>query len=316
MPQPLPYGGTALIPGDLYPEDQNHRKAIERACAEARAQNKGVMVVWGTNVCGMCYMLADVLENEPEISRLIQTDYLVVKVPLGTNRMDENTDVALDAGVDVRSARIPSISFLDTGSGRAKQTLGIDDIKAQHLSQARPFKNDVILGALLEHAPVYPDAENVLESRKKTAQRTGKHVLLMFTSPWCDGCGAARELLSRGSAARVLFRQYVRTEIDAERSLGGGAMLASLGGTMAEGESPFFVILDQEGRKVHPEASGRIDLTRQGGMDAFLRAVERTQTKLTGEQLASLRESVRQAVRANLEQRDNASAETSDPKDS
>lgn len=90
---------NAVYSADPQPYDPalDAQAAIDRAFAQARGENKRVLIKMGGNWCPDCRILAGMTEI-PEIADLIAENYAVVKVDVG--RYDRNMDVPQRFGME------------------------------------------------------------------------------------------------------------------------------------------------------------------------------------------------------------------------
>ena len=88
-----------------YDESADAMAQVSQAFAEARADNKQVMIVFGANWCGDCKML-DGEFKKPALKTLLDANYVVVKVDV--NRFNKNLDIVKPYGEVIKKC-IPSI---------------------------------------------------------------------------------------------------------------------------------------------------------------------------------------------------------------
>ena len=89
----------------VYDESADAAAQIAQALAQAKAENKQLMIVFGANWCGDCKML-DGEFKRPALKSLLDAHYVIVKVDV--NRFNKNLDVVRPYG-DVIKKGIPSI---------------------------------------------------------------------------------------------------------------------------------------------------------------------------------------------------------------
>lgn len=103
-----PDGNGVLEPvtskNDLYPAGANAKREIDEALAQAVAEKKRVLLVFGGNWCYDCHVLDRAL-HEGEAGRVMKESYVLVHVDIGEG--DKNLDLVkkyqttLDKGVPV-----------------------------------------------------------------------------------------------------------------------------------------------------------------------------------------------------------------------
>lgn len=97
-----------------YDEQADARAEIDQARAQAAADGRQVLVVFGANWCGDCRAL-DTAMKQDKLKSLLDARYVVVKVDVG--RFDRNVDIAERYGVPLKKG-IPTIAVLGA-DGRA-----------------------------------------------------------------------------------------------------------------------------------------------------------------------------------------------------
>ena len=102
--------GLARATGEaVYDEKADAPKQVTAAIAETSRNGKHIVLVFGANWCPDCHAL-DAQMHKPELTAIIEKNYLVVKVDVG--RMDKNLELARKYGVPLRRG-IPAMAVLD-----------------------------------------------------------------------------------------------------------------------------------------------------------------------------------------------------------
>jgi len=162
----------------VYNETADSKLEIATALAEAKKDNKRVLIQWGANWCGWCVKLHDLFKGDKKIARKLLYEYEIVYVDLG--RFKKNIDVAekYQAYTKIKSSGIPFLTVLD-GNGKvlANQETGSLEKDKQH----DPVK---VLEFLDKHTPTYLSADDILQKNLKLAKKTDKNVFLQFGAPW------------------------------------------------------------------------------------------------------------------------------------
>lgn len=70
----------------IYKEKADAKADIAAALKTARIKNRRVLITWGGNWCGWCYKLHDVFEQDPECAKILQREFVLVLVDIGSNR--------------------------------------------------------------------------------------------------------------------------------------------------------------------------------------------------------------------------------------
>jgi thiol-disulfide isomerase/thioredoxin len=122
-------------PKPVYNEQADARAELNLALAEAHAEKKNVLVVFGANWCPDCRSLAGKMANG-SLARLVDQRYVVLKVDVG--RFTKNLDLATQMGVPVKKG-IPAVAVLKNDGEVASATSGGE------LADARSMGDDEVL---------------------------------------------------------------------------------------------------------------------------------------------------------------------------
>ena len=136
---------TAAIPAQaqtapkpVYNEQADARAELNMALADAHAQNKNVLVVFGANWCPDCRALAGKMGTGVLASH-VDKRFVVLKVDVG--RFDKNVDLATQLGVPLKKG-IPAVAVLKNDGTMASATSGGE------LADARSMGDDAVLRVL------------------------------------------------------------------------------------------------------------------------------------------------------------------------
>ncbi len=122
----------------VYNEQADARADLNQALAQANAQQRNVLVVFGANWCGDC-MALDRKFSGGTLAGPIAKRFVVLKVNVG--RFDKNTDLAAQMGVPLKKG-IPAVAVL----GRDGQVLSATS--GGELADARNMGDDAVLKVL------------------------------------------------------------------------------------------------------------------------------------------------------------------------
>lgn len=86
---------------------------IETALAEARAENKHVLLMFGANWCVWCRRLEWVFQNDADVSSTLREGWKVVHVDVGTGGSGTNAEVIARYGDPVQRG-LPCLVVLDS----------------------------------------------------------------------------------------------------------------------------------------------------------------------------------------------------------
>lgn len=94
------------VPDQPYDSDADADRDVAAAFAQARAQNKRVLIDLGGNWCADCRILAGIMEL-PEARQLIDRYFVVVPVDVG--RFNRNLQIPARFGITERLAGVPAM---------------------------------------------------------------------------------------------------------------------------------------------------------------------------------------------------------------
>jgi protein disulfide-isomerase len=124
--------GTAHAAQGPYDEAADAKAQIASSVAQAKADHRPVLVVFGANWCPDCRALDLAMKNGRN-AELIASEFRVVKVDVG--RFDRNVAIAEKYGVPLKKG-IPAVAVV-TGEDRA-----VYATKAGELADARGMSDD------------------------------------------------------------------------------------------------------------------------------------------------------------------------------
>ena len=94
------------VPESPFSENADADSDVANAFAQARAQNKRVLIDLGANWCADCRILAGIMEL-PEVKRFLDAHFVVVVVDVG--RYNRNLQIPARFGITQRLAGVPSV---------------------------------------------------------------------------------------------------------------------------------------------------------------------------------------------------------------
>jgi thioredoxin-related protein len=79
----------------LYDTEADGNKQIDDALKLAKAKNKRVLLKFGANWCGWCHKLSKCFKTEPEVSKVLKENYVLVLIDVDAKEGEErhNADV-------------------------------------------------------------------------------------------------------------------------------------------------------------------------------------------------------------------------------
>jgi thiol:disulfide interchange protein len=227
----------------LYDEKADAQKQIEKALAEARKENKRVLLQWGANWCGWCTILDKHFKTQPGVRRELQYEYIVAHIDVG--KFDKNVELAKKYGANFKEHGVPFLTVLSAeGKPLANQETGSLEIEGKPLHD--PEK---VLAFLKKHEAPRQNASAVLSDALAKADSEGKRVFLHFGAPWCGWCHRLEDWMETEEAAQLLGKDFIDCKIDIDRMIGGKEMLAKY--RKSEGGGiPWFCFVEPSGQVV------------------------------------------------------------------
>ncbi len=281
--QPIEAAPAGSARQALYDEKADTRAEIADAVAQAKKENKRVLVIWGGNWCGWCHRLHDIFENNAEINACLNTHYVRVLSDTAANK-------ALMKEMGVVTRGVPYLTVLDSdGKKITDQDTGSLETGPKH----DPAK---VMAFLKRHIP---DGEATPKSAAESqfaaalaALPDDQHRLFVkFSTPSCGWCRHLDAFLKDDAIAPILAKDYHFLEIDQANLDGGSALRMRLAEPNPAGGVPWYAIVDKSG-KVLATASGpqgNIGYPAEPeGIVHFMKMLRGAATSLTAEELGTV----------------------------
>lgn len=288
-----PDGKQHTFPLKVYDENADGFKTIQDAIAQAKAENKRVLVMWGENWCQFCLFLVDVLQNDPGVSPIVKSDYVWVRVDFGKGfskgilkhqQLADSYGVKqLEARPDGKTMGAPALCIIDPLTGQTvgpmdpvrncpAGVMGGNDMVAKPLTLQRMFDEKVIKEWLVTWRPAAKPATGAMNEARMVAKRDSKKILAMFTFPNDEACEKMSNWLSRPEVSAALSNSFSILRVDTERMIGAREMLAEAAGKPVL--PPFMCTLDAEGKPVGGAAGQITGLAKTDAeIEAFIKAL-------------------------------------------
>jgi thioredoxin-related protein len=93
----------------LYDTKANGNEQIKTALAQAKKENKNVILKFGANWCGWCHRLSDTFKTHAEISKALEENYILVLIDVEEGH---NEDVVKKYGEPTQHG-LPALVVLD-----------------------------------------------------------------------------------------------------------------------------------------------------------------------------------------------------------
>jgi thiol-disulfide isomerase/thioredoxin len=209
--------------------------------ADAKKNEKRVLVQWGANWCGWCHLLHEKMAKDPALAKELLYEYNVVLVDIG--RFDKNKDLAKELGADFKG--VPYLTIL----GADGKAITNEDTEQFELADKSKPGHDAakLMECLKKNESKTTSAADLYSAALARAKETNKRLFLKFSAPWCGYCRMMAKWMDRDDVSPILGKAFVTLTIDQDRNAGGKAMLEE----MSQGHSggiPWFVFLDGEGK--------------------------------------------------------------------
>jgi thiol:disulfide interchange protein len=273
----------------IYDESADAKEQIKAALAKATKENRRVLIQWGANWCGWCYLLHNLFKSDREIQRELLYEYDVVLVDIG--RWGKNLDLAERYAADLMKKGVPYLTVLDAdGDVVANQESGA-------LVKGRRHDPAKVLAFLKAHRAPYRSAESILSEGLARAREENKRVFLHFGAPWCGWCHRLEDWMAREKVASILGKDFVDVKIDTDRTIGGQDVLKRY----TEGKStgiPWYAIIDPDGSVVVTSSYPTENIghpSKPAEIAAFAEMLAKATVKITPQELETLKASLTQA---------------------
>lgn len=231
----------------LYDESADGATQIAEALAEAKKENKRVLIQWGANWCGWCHILEDqTFKGNRGVARKLMYEYEVVHLDIG--RGDKHLELAEKFGADFKNHGVPYLTIVDAdGKVLLNQETGALEKKTEEGESGHDPEK--ILAILEKHQAPYRAADSILNEGLALAREENKLAFVHFGAPWCGWCHRLEDWMALPAVAKVLGREFVDIKIDTDRTIGGSEIFNEATGGARSG-IPFFVFMDGEGNTV------------------------------------------------------------------
>jgi thiol-disulfide isomerase/thioredoxin len=285
----------------VYDEKADAHADVKAALANAKRENKRVLIQWGANWCGWCLKLHGLLASDKELAKKVLYEYEVVHVDIG--QRDKNMDLAKELGADFQG--VPFLTILDA-SGEALVQQPTDPFEKG--SAHDPAK---LLEFLTFWQADYLNAAELKSGSIAQAKESGRRVFLHYGAPWCGYCHLLEQWLAKPEVAALLSKDFVDLKIDVDRTVGGkeefAAELKRAEPKVADPEHftiPWIALLDGDGKQLavgHTEKGNIGCPVKTAEIDHFVAMLGKAKVHLTDADVATLRDSLlkhTEAVRA------------------
>lgn len=96
----------------LYPAEANAKKNIAAAIAQAAREHKRVILDFGADWCLDCHILDNAFHNNPDVSPLLEKNFIVVHIDIGRQDPPKNNELAIKYHVPLEKG-VPALAVLE-----------------------------------------------------------------------------------------------------------------------------------------------------------------------------------------------------------
>jgi len=273
----------------IYNEKADAKVAIESALAEARRENRRVLIQWGGNWCSWCLLLHDCFKNDPKLAKILRDEYAVVLID-----SNNNGDLARQYRA-IGNHGVPFLTVLDsTGKVLANQPTDPFETNKAGKKGHDPAK---LLEFLTTHQAPPLKADEVLEKALAEAAKSERNVFLHFGASWCGWCVRLDAWLASPAVAKVVGKDFLDVKIDMDRMKGAKEVLNRFRPS-DKGGIPWFVMLDAKGKAIVTSDGSKGNIGFPATADEiahFVKMLEKAKRRITDQEVEQLRKSLEEA---------------------
>jgi len=285
-------GGGFELPLTLYDEKADAARDISRARERAKKDNRRVLVMWGENRCEFCAYLNQLLQTDPRLKQLVESEYVWVKVDIG--KFDKNIELAnrYDTPIDKQGFGAPALTAIEPSGDQAIGAAGGNEmVNKPMMPPNRVFDPDFVFNFLDKNKPQPKVANSLALDSQMRAKRDGKRVLLYFNVYGSDACKAFDKAVMEPELETILAKAFVVRKIDVERNVNGYTLLRNLKENPLA-SPPWMTVVDGEGKPVM-EAGKGVEFDPAGAAEAAKWIVAASAGKLDSTDEAAITEALK-----------------------
>jgi len=200
------------------------RADIAAALARASAENRRVLLIWSATWSSGCTTFDKRCGLNFHANYERMYEYEVVRVDVGTRKLDQNADLANYYGAEFEAGSLPHLTVLDENG----KLLANRPSRAFRDAKSHAYDIPSLVEFLRsQHAPLRK-AEEVFAATMAQAKATDRRVLLTFGAPWEFEGDRFDDWLAAPHVRSVLEKEFVIRKVDVDRTLGGRELWARL----------------------------------------------------------------------------------------
>jgi thiol-disulfide isomerase/thioredoxin len=163
----------------IYDEAADARAEIAKAVADAKKNEKRVLVQWGANWCGWCRLLHDIMKKDRDLAKEILYEYDVVLVDVG--QFDKNKDLGKELGASFKDG-IPYLTILGADG---KPIANEETAQFELADKSKPGHDAAkLMEFLKKNQAATTPAADLYAAALARAKDTNKRLFLDFSAPW------------------------------------------------------------------------------------------------------------------------------------
>jgi len=148
---------------------------IAAASAQARKENRRVLVAWGSNTDMSSKALTELAGRNSGVSQKLLYEYFLVWAdPYG------NETLAAQLGAEVKSTALPRLTVLDPD----RKVLASAGVEAFKTAGSSAYDPEAFVAFLTKYQAPYLDAEQLLAGALSRTKKDQKTLFLWFSAPW------------------------------------------------------------------------------------------------------------------------------------
>lgn len=120
--QTSPESAATSSANQIFDEHTSGKTLVSAALDEAKAENKKVILLFGANWCPYCRKLHALFENDPEVHALVDKEFVVVPIDVGTSTHNRNLNLIDKYHSNVFTDGTPSVVIVDANGKRLAPT--------------------------------------------------------------------------------------------------------------------------------------------------------------------------------------------------